>query len=233
MSTVQYGAGRAVPKPSGPGRGPEPHGFAHKLRAMRILLIGATGIIGSAVHTVLASHGHDVLPAHRGSTQYPVDITEPASIDALFTRTGTVDAVCVTAGPAIFRPLTELSYDDVLASLKGKALGQIEVVRRGQRSIAANGSFTLVTGLLTHEPSFTSAAGSAANGAVESFAKAAAQELAPVRVNVVSPTVIAEAGPGAKKMFAGDPGVPAATAALAFVRSVERQETGQVYEVRS
>jgi NAD(P)-dependent dehydrogenase (short-subunit alcohol dehydrogenase family) len=200
---------------------------------MRILLIGGTGTIGSAVRDTLESRGHEVLVAHRSSSTLPVEMTDPASVDALFTTVGTVDAVAVTAGHAAYGPVSELTYDDFLSSLKGKALGQIEIVRRGASSVAPHGSFTLITGVLTKEPVLTSAAASAANGAVEAFVKAAALELAPIRVNAVSPTLIAESAPTAGYLFPGDDGVPAAEVAKAYVRSIERLETGRVYDVLS
>jgi NAD(P)-dependent dehydrogenase (short-subunit alcohol dehydrogenase family) len=50
----------------------------------------------------------------------------------------------------------------------------------------------LITGVLFDRPIVTGSAVAAANGAVEGFARAAALELAPIRVNVVSPTLLTE-----------------------------------------
>src|SRR5690625_6019268 len=74
---------------------------------MRILVIGATGSIGSVAATTLAERGHEVIRASR-SSPVSVDITDPASIAGLFTRVGEVDGVVVASGAVPFQPLTDL-----------------------------------------------------------------------------------------------------------------------------
>jgi NAD(P)-dependent dehydrogenase (short-subunit alcohol dehydrogenase family) len=70
------------------------------------------------------------------------------------------------------------------------------------------------------------------NGAVEAFARAAAIELPRgLRINVVSPTVFLESMEGYAPFFRGFEPVPVAKAALAFSRSIEGRQTGQVYKV--
>jgi hypothetical protein len=55
---------------------------------MRILHVGASGTVGTAVADALESRGHVVLRAHRGSTTWPVDITDPDSIGDLVDAAG-------------------------------------------------------------------------------------------------------------------------------------------------
>ncbi len=200
---------------------------------MRVLVVGGTGTIGGAVVEALLARDHEVLVATRKSADLPVDLTDAESIDALFDRVKMVDAVAVAAGHASYAPLKELTYDDFRQSLADKALGQIEIVRRGISSITPAGSFTLISGILAQQPVFTSAAATSVNDAVEAFVRAAALELAPIRVNAVSPTLIAESAETAGYLFPGDRGVPAALVAQAYVRSVERLETGHVFRVFS
>ena len=70
------------------------------------------------------------------------------------------------------------------------------------------------------------------NGAVNAFVRAAAIELSrDQRINAVSPGVIAEAMDAYGPFFRGFEPVPAARAALAYARSVEGAQTGQVYRV--
>lgn len=52
---------------------------------MKILVIGATGNIGKVVASTLDERGHDVIRASRNA-EFAVDITEPASIKALFEK---------------------------------------------------------------------------------------------------------------------------------------------------
>jgi NAD(P)-dependent dehydrogenase (short-subunit alcohol dehydrogenase family) len=158
---------------------------------VKVLLIGSTGHIGRAVARALTARQHTVLGASRSNPDRPIDLSDPASIARLLDDVGRVDAIACAAGHAAYGLVNELTRDQYLESLTNKALGQIELVRRGLHVIAQRGSFTSITSVLAHRPVPTSSAASAANGAVESFAAAAALELAPVRVNVVSPTLVA------------------------------------------
>ena len=70
------------------------------------------------------------------------------------------------------------------------------------------------------------------NGAVNAFVRAAAIEMPRhQRINAVSPGVIEEAMEAYGAFFRGFEPVPAARAALAYARSVEGAQTGQVYRV--
>ncbi|MFJ7048621.1 short chain dehydrogenase [Streptomyces sp. NPDC101112] len=196
---------------------------------MKILLIGATGTLGTAVHKTLTSRGHDVLTVGRGGGDLRCDLTDPAQITDLYERAGRLDAVVSAAGDVPFKPLTELTPDDHLAAFRGKVLSQIELVRQGIPCVAERGSFTLITGVLAREPIPTGAAASMANGAVESFVRAAAIEIAPQRINAISPTVFTESLADYGDYFPGMPPVDLADVAQAYVRSVEGAQTGQVY----
>ena len=52
-------------------------------------------------------------------------------------------------GDAPYKPLTELSYEDLLAGTADKLLGQVELVRRGIAHVADDGSFTVFPGFLS------------------------------------------------------------------------------------
>lgn len=198
---------------------------------MRILLVGAAGTLGSAVHKALAERGHEVISVGRTSGDLVADVTDPRAVTRLYEQAGPLDAVAVAAGDAVFKPLAELTADDFAATLRGKTLSQVELVRQGVRHVAPTGSFSLISGILTEEPIVAGAAASTANGAVEAFVRAAAIELAPQRINAVSPTVVEESLPSYGPFFAGMEAVPAARAATAYVRSIEGAQTGQIYRV--
>ena len=78
--------------------------------------------------------------------------------------------------------------DDVRLTMEGKFWGAWRVARTA--NIMAGGSLTLVSGFLSVRPRPNSAIVGAANGAIESLARSLALELAPVRVNCVSPGII-------------------------------------------
>ena len=94
-------------------------------------------------------------------------------------------------------------------------------------SVIDGGSITLTSGVLAQQPSRGSGAISLVNAGLEGFARAAALE-APrgIRINVVSPPWLTETLQALGMPLQG--GLPAATVAQAYVRSVEGTETGQV-----
>lgn len=127
--------------------------------------------------------------------------------------------------------VTQMTPDDYLAAFRGKALSQIELVRQGIPHLAERGSFTLITGVLVNDPIPTGSAASMANGAVESFVRAAAIEIAPQRINAVSPTIFTESVPEYGDFFPGVRPVDLTDVAQAYVRSVEGSHTGRIFEL--
>ncbi|WP_424212190.1 short chain dehydrogenase [Streptomyces sp. BI20] len=200
-----------------------------------VLLIGARGTLGSAVRTALLARGHELVTASRSGegVDHRVDITDPASIAALYDAVGDgVDAVANAAGWVPWAPLAELTPEAVRAGLDGKVLSQIELVRQGSARLPAHASFTLITGVLSRDALVTGSVAALANGAIEAWVGSAAVELpGRQRVNVVSPTVFEESMGAYGDLFAGFVPVPVAHAAAAYVRSVEGAITGRVLAV--
>jgi NAD(P)-dependent dehydrogenase (short-subunit alcohol dehydrogenase family) len=197
---------------------------------MRILVIGATGTIGSAVVKALSGR-HEVLEAARSKAKYRADITQKDSLRQLFSQVGQVDAIISATGNAAFKALHELSDEDFQQSLDNKLMGQVNVVRLGLASVKDGGSITLTSGVLAQEPMRGAAAISLVNAALEGFGRGCALE-APrgIRINVVSPPWVSETleALGMK----GVPGLPADTVARAYVESVEGKRQGEVLDAR-
>lgn len=202
---------------------------------MNILLIGATGKLGSAVHSALTARGHKILTVGRTAGDLRHDVADPEQVTALYeaarAATGGLDAVVSAAGDVPYKPVTQMTPDDYLAAFRGKALSQIELVRQGIPHLAERGSFTLITGVLVNDPIPTGSAASMANGAVESFVRAAAIEIAPQRINAVSPTIFTESVPEYGDFFPGVRPVDLTDVAQAYVRSVEGSHTGRIFEL--
>lgn len=197
---------------------------------MRIIVVGGTGTIGSAVAAALSVH-HEVIVAGRKTGAVSVDVVSPESIRAMFQSVGTFDAVVSAAGQAKFGSLDELADEDYLFSFSNKLIGQANLVRIGRQFIADGGSFTLTSGVLSQEPIKGSASISMVNAGLEGFVRAASLELSRgIRVNVVSPPWVTETLI-ARKM---DPshGMPAAVVAKAYLSSVEGTMTGQTLDPR-
>ncbi len=198
---------------------------------MRIVVLGATGTIGRAVADAL-SRSHDVIQVSHTRGEHRVDLASKASIESLFKSIGAFDAVVSAAGRAAFKPLLELADEDFQLSLSNKLMGQVNLVRIGAQYINKGGSFTLTSGVLAREPMPGSAAVSLVNSALEGFARAAAFEKPrDIRVNVVSPPWVSETLAAMGRDPSG--GMPAARVALAYVQSVEGQQSGEIIDARA
>jgi NAD(P)-dependent dehydrogenase (short-subunit alcohol dehydrogenase family) len=193
---------------------------------MRVLVIGASGVIGRAVVAALGPE-HEVVTASRKDAHHTVDISQPESLKQLFEKVGPVDAIVSAVGSAAFKPLAQLTDEDFVYSLTNKLMGQVNVVRYGLKSVREGGSITLTSGTLSQNPVPGSAAMSLVNAGIEGFVRAAALEAGKkVRINVVSPGWVAET----LKAMGRDPkaGAPASTVAKVFLQSVTGRQTGMV-----
>ncbi|SIQ72145.1 short chain dehydrogenase [Aquipseudomonas alcaligenes] len=198
---------------------------------MKIILVGASGTIGQAIDRELRER-HDIVRVGRNSGELQVDITDPASIRRLFEQTGPFDALISAAGNALFGALEELTAKEFAVGLDDKLMGQINLVLIGREFANDGASFTLTSGVLSEDPIRYGAAVSTVNAALDGFVRAAAIELPRgLRINGVSPTVLEESLPAYGPYFRGFKAVPAATVALAYAKSAEGLQTGQVYRV--
>src|SRR6267378_4239144 len=190
---------------------------------MRILVIGATGTVGGAVASALSVR-HEVVRASRHSA-VSVDITDEASIDGLYDAVGACDAVVSCAGQARRGAFGQLGIDDWRATFTNKVLAEINVVRLGLRHVRDGGSFTLTAGAYSQRPVSGVPALAMANGALESFTRAAALDLPRgIQINIVSPPFLKET---AARMNIDMP-FTAIENAEAYVRLVEGSDTGLV-----
>jgi len=191
---------------------------------MRVLVIGASGTIGQAVSELLHSD-HEVLRVSR-STEIPIDIEDADSIRSALNRLSPLEAIVVAAGSGPFRPLDELVEADFYAAIRGKLMGQVNVVRLAREALHRGGSITLTAGILSHRPWPGSAPVAMVNGALESFVRAAALDReGRHRINAVSPPLIAET---AAKRGMKAPGVPVRQVAELYLEAIFGDMTGQV-----
>jgi len=198
---------------------------------MKIVLIGANGTLGKAIAAELTRR-HSLVSVGRDSGDLRADMRDLQSVRALFQKTGKVDAVVCAAGSVHFGPWGELTPEKLDVGLRDKLMGQVNVVLAAQNALVDGGSFTLTSGILSEDPIRLGVCASLVNGALESFVRAAAIELPRgLRINIVSPTLLQESVPAYGPYFPGYKPVSAADVALAYSKSVEGRQTGQIYKV--
>jgi NAD(P)-dependent dehydrogenase (short-subunit alcohol dehydrogenase family) len=193
-----------------------------------VILIGALGKMGQAALTGLGNH--KVITAGRsGNVDHIVDITSEQSIRNLYETVGNFDAVVNTVGFCEYATFAEMTETQWMTTVMSKMMGQINLVRIGQEYIADGGSFTLVSGILNTKPIPFAIADATTSGAIDTFVKIVSLEMPRnTRINVVNPTVLAEAWDVYGEMMAGFQPVPAALVGKAFERSVDGFINGEV-----
>ncbi|GJH08625.1 short chain dehydrogenase [Caballeronia novacaledonica] len=192
---------------------------------MRVLLVGATGMLGTEIKRILEP-AHEVISASRKGSDVAVDLSDKASIVAMYEKVGKVGAVVCVGGAAKFAPLDALADDDYAFSLANKLMGQVNLVRCAIGHVDEGGSVTLTSGTLAQDPMVGGAAVSLVNAGVEGFVRAAALELqGKLRVNVVSPGWVSETLASMGKD--GSQGIAAADVAQVYKRAVDESMTGQ------
>lgn len=193
----------------------------------KIIIVGASGTMGTYLANAFENE-HDVIRASSQSGDFQIDITSTESIEKFYKAAGPFDALISTAGPTYVGPWKSLSDKEFRKGIEGKMMGQINLVLIGQHYINKKGSFTLISGALTHEPQLHFANASAANGAIEGFVRAAAIELENgIRINAVSPTVI-EDSPQYFPFFPGEIPVTMKQLEYGFRKSIFGANTGEI-----
>lgn len=195
---------------------------------MKIIIVGAEGDIGTAVCEELGAR-HEIIKAGRSRGDVLVDMADRRSVEDMYAKIGTIDAVISTAGDVHFGPLEEYTQDTFMVGLQNKVMGQVNLVLAGINAVTDGGSFTLTSGVLDRDPIRMGTAAATANGALGGFVVGAAVELPRgLRVNVVSPGLLDVSVPRYGEWFPGHEPVSAKRVGRAFAKSVEGPITGQV-----
>lgn len=178
---------------------PNPYAASH------VVVMGGSSGIGEATAALFAASGARVVVTGRGqdkldaavariggnTTGFRVDATDQAEIDAFFAQSGTIDhLVIAVSGAAGSGPFADLRLDELAAAFDGKFWAQVRILKAALPHLNSSGSVTLVTAG-SSRAAFPGTSGLAAvNGALDAMVPPLAVELAPLRVNAVSPGVI-------------------------------------------
>jgi len=195
---------------------------------MKILIIGGNGTIGKRVNTHF-SKKHETLVGGRKSSDVIVDITDNKSIQSMYESVANIDAVVCIAGEAKWGPFDSLTEEDFYIGLRSKLMGQVNLVKIGQKYLNIGGSFTLTTGILADHPVELTTSAAMVNGGIHSFVKAVSLELKnEIRINVVSSGLVEDAIEKYEDYFPGHNPIPMNKVINGYKKSVEGKGTGEI-----
>jgi NAD(P)-dependent dehydrogenase (short-subunit alcohol dehydrogenase family) len=229
------------------------------MASKKALVFGGSSGIGEAAAAALADAGFVVSIVGRnrerlaaaqarlgGVTTYAADASDRQAVERVFAATGEVDAVVIAvSGGKGAGSFVELSLDDLREALEKKLIAQLTVAQAAARSVRAGGSITFVTAASARSVIRGTSGLAAVNAALEAVVPILALELAPVRVNAISPGIIdtpwwesmpAELKSGffekaAATLPVGRVGTPPDVGAVAALLAGSGFVTGSVYEV--
>ena len=169
------------------------------LKGQTVVVIGGSSGIGAAVAEQARSLGAQVVLAgrrlssalHNGLRSEPVDVTDNASLQRLFESVGRFDHLVYTAGPAVqAKNLQDTDLQLAQDNFNVKLWGALRAIQLALPFLDEHGSIVLTSGQLGRKLVPGQFIKIGINAATEALGKQLAKELAPRRVNVVSPGVI-------------------------------------------
>ena len=175
------------------------------LQKSRVVVAGGTSGIGFGVAEAAAQAGAEVIIASsnpervaaaldrlpQGTRGEALDLTEEAQVSAFFARVGAFDHLVYTAGETLLlQNLADLSIEAARRAFEVRYWGALKAVKFGASLIRAGGSITLTSGVASSRPIPAWTIPASILGAIESLTRTLAVELAPLRVNAVSPGVV-------------------------------------------
>jgi NAD(P)-dependent dehydrogenase (short-subunit alcohol dehydrogenase family) len=180
---------------------PRENGFENK----RVVIVGGSSGIGLAVAEESALRGAEVVivssKAERvqEATQsiggdargQAVDVSDEKAVESFFTKLGGFDHLVFTAGDSL--QLNKLAKTDLKQARRAFELrywSALATVKYGSPQIRKGGSIVLTTGVAGRRPHSGWVIAASVCGTIEALTRALAIELAPIRVNAVSPGVV-------------------------------------------
>ena len=166
---------------------------------MRVLIMGGTSGIGLATAEVLSGDGAEVIvtgrdPGKLASAQgrfagaEQLDGTDRTAVSAFLERFGSFEHLVLAFSPGSvgMGPVKEIRFEDFETAVTGKLFPYVYAIRAAQ----VTETITMISASSARSAFPGTVALTAANGAIERIVSPLAAELAPVRVNAVSPGIV-------------------------------------------
>jgi NAD(P)-dependent dehydrogenase (short-subunit alcohol dehydrogenase family) len=176
------------------------------LNHTKVVVVGGSSGIGLGVARAAVAEGAEVvlvgrspeklLEASRALGDPPsvktitVDITREEDVARAFAETGAFDHLVVTAANLAYAPIASFDLAAARACVESKLVAAILLAKHACGRVKPGGSLTFTSGQAKDRARPKGAVVAAVNGALGSLARALAVEMAPTRVNVVSPGVV-------------------------------------------
>ncbi|TDW51734.1 NAD(P)-dependent dehydrogenase (short-subunit alcohol dehydrogenase family) [Flavobacterium sp. 270] len=175
------------------------------LKDKKVVIIGGSSGIGLATAKLAVSKGSKVIIVSSNQSRldkalqeignesvgYATDVTNEEQMKNLFEKIGSFDHLIFTAGEnLILSNVEDTSLETARNYFNIRFWGAFTAVKYAAPCISAAGSIVLTSGIASNRPNKGWALGASICSAMEGFSRAMAIELAPIRVNIVSPGVI-------------------------------------------
>jgi NAD(P)-dependent dehydrogenase (short-subunit alcohol dehydrogenase family) len=169
------------------------------MRKERVVIVGGSSGMGLALATELVAQGTEVTIAGRSADRLEAvdlavrkvvtDLGDEQDVERLFKTTGPVDHIVTTAADisGSYQPIREYDVAAARSAIESKLIGPLLLAKHGAPMIEPGGSIVFTSGIAAYRPGPRGSMVAALNGGLGSMAAALAVELAPIRVNVVSP----------------------------------------------
>jgi NAD(P)-dependent dehydrogenase (short-subunit alcohol dehydrogenase family) len=175
------------------------------LQGKRVVVLGGSSGIGLATAQLAAAHGAKVVIASSNAERvqkaveriakeahgHAVDISDERAVATIFSKLGPFDHLVFTAGDSLH--LHDLAATDLQQARRAFELrywAALAAVKYGTPHIRKGGSVVLTTGIAGQRPRKGWVIAASVCGTIEALTRALAVELAPIRVNAVSPGMV-------------------------------------------
>ena len=168
--------------------------MARELAGKKIVIVGATGVLGSRLAAQLSNAGAQVAAVVRDPslldsttvTQHAIaDLTDTASLSAALTALAPFDGLINAAGVVAFGNIAELDDATLTQLFAINAIAPIVLLRESAKHINEGGFFANLTAVVAQQPMAGMAAYSASKAAAWGAMIAATRELRRQQIDVI------------------------------------------------